>query len=424
MGIHVEHGDVVSDPSRADRDAARHVAIVGAGPAGLMAAEIIATAGHRVTVYDRMAAPARKFLLAGRGGLNLTHSEPLDNFLTRYGSGAGDDIVRRAIQQFPPERLVAWANALGQETFVGSSGRVFPKTMKASPLLRAWLQRLDGLGVILKACHEWRGFGENRSLLFNDASDAPLTLVPDATILALGGASWPHLGSDGSWVAPLQSAGVHITPLIASNCGVTVAWSDVFKSRFAGAPLKRIAITVDGVTQRGAATITAQGLEGGAIYALGPAIRLALGPHGSARMTIDLKPDVEEADLAQRIARPRGRQSLSNHLRKVANLDAPSIALMREVPLPVDAGELARLIKSVPLHVTGLAGLERAISTAGGVSATAIDESCMLKACPGVFVAGEMLDWDAPTGGYLLQGCFATAALAAAGALRWLRHGA
>ncbi|PPC79855.1 MAG: aminoacetone oxidase family FAD-binding enzyme [Hyphomicrobium sp.] len=424
MGVHAQYGNVVSDTSRADHVASRHVAIVGAGPAGLMAADIIATAGHRVTVYDRMAAPARKFLLAGRGGLNLTHSEPLESFLTRYRSGAGDDIVRRAIQQFPPERLVAWANALGQDTFVGSSGRVFPKTMKASPLLRAWLQHLDGLGVVLKARHEWRGFGEKGSLTFNDANHAPLTVKPDATIFALGGASWPRLGSDGMWVAPMQSAGVHITPLMASNCGVTVAWSDVFKSRFAGAPLKRIAVTVDGVTQRGAAVITAQGLEGGVIYALGPAFRMGLQNHDRMTIAIDLKPDVEGADLEQRIARPRGSQSLSNHLRKVANLDAPSIALMREVPLPVDAGELARLIKSVPLHVTGLAGLERAISTAGGISAKAIDESCMMKAYPGIFVAGEMLDWDAPTGGYLLQGCFATAALAAEGALRWLRLGA
>lgn len=414
----------MSHLSSADHGASRHVAIVGAGPAGLMAADIIATAGHRVTVYDRMAAPARKFLLAGRGGLNLTHSEPLENFLTRYGSGAGDDIVRRAIQQFAPERLVAWANALGQETFVGSSGRVFPKTMKASPLLRAWLQHLNDLGVVLKARHEWRGFGETCSLKFTDANHESFTVTPDATILALGGASWPRLGADGSWVAPLQSAGVHVTTLMASNCGVTVAWSDVFKSRFAGAPLKRIAVTVEGMTQRGAAVITAQGLEGGVIYAVGPVLRPALAHRGRVRMTIDLKPDVSEADLAQRISRPRGRQSLTNHLRKAATLDAPCIALLREQPLPTEPEELSSLIKNVPLEITGLAGMERAISTAGGVATEALDDGLMLKACPGVFVAGEMLDWDAPTGGYLLQGCFATAALAAAGALRWLRHGA
>ena len=424
MGIDAQHGDMVSDHASGARAVARDVAIVGAGPAGLMAAEIIASAGHRVTVFDRMAAPARKFLLAGRGGLNLTHSEPLESFLKRYGSGAGDDAVRRAVRHFSPETLIAWANSLGQETFVGSSGRVFPKTMKASPLLRAWLQRLDGLGIVLKARHNWRGFGENRSLLFNDANNAPVTFAPDATILALGGASWPRLGSDGSWVASLQSAGVQITPLAASNCGVTVAWSDVLKSRFAGAPLKRISVTVDGITQRGAAVITAQGLEGGVVYAVGPAIRRALQHDGRARITIDLKPDVSEADLAQRIARPRGSQSLSNHLRKAAALDPQGIALLREVPMPTEPEDLSKLIKNVPLEITGLCSLERAISTAGGVSSEALDESCMLKSCPGIFVAGEMLDWDAPTGGYLLQGCFATASLAAVGALRWLRHGA
>ncbi|MFN0219262.1 MAG: NAD(P)/FAD-dependent oxidoreductase [Hyphomicrobium sp.] len=401
----------------------RNVAVIGAGPSGLFAAERLASAGCRVTIYERMPAPARKFLLAGRGGLNLTHGEPLENFLVRYGDGDGADRVRTAIRAFPPEKLIAWANGLGAETFVGSSGRVFPKLMKASPLLRAWLRRLDSLGVSLVTRQTWIGFDESArpsvSLGFRDAMGAESIVTPDAAILALGGASWPKLGSDGAWVSPLRAAGVDIEPLAPSNCGVTVAWTDAFARRFAGLPLKRVAVRVGDVVHRGELMITETGLEGGVAYALGPAIRAA-PKIGRASLVIDFRPGIDAATLAVRLSRYRRGQSTSTFLRKALRLDPQSIGLLREQELPTDAASLAHRIKNVGISVTGFAGFDRAISTAGGVAATALDQTGMLRACPGVFVAGEMLDWDAPTGGYLLQACFATAHAAADGALAWL----
>ncbi|MGQ0456617.1 MAG: NAD(P)/FAD-dependent oxidoreductase [Hyphomicrobium sp.] len=397
--------------------APRAVAIVGAGPSGLFAAERLATAGHRVTIYERMPAPARKFLLAGRGGLNLTHSEALEQFLTRY-DGDGADGVRAAVRACPPERLIAWAHELGQNTFVGSSGRVFPKAMKASPLLRAWLRRLDALGVELKTRRTWIGFCED-GLIFSDDNGGETIVRLDAAILALGGASWPRLGSDGAWVGPLAAAGVDVEPLTPSNCGVTTAWSAVFAERFAGQPLKRIAARVGDQTRRGEAVITRSGLEGGVIYALGPAIRAALRG-GGATLTIDLRPDMDVEALAARLMRPRAGQSASNFLRKALRLDSPAIGLLRETGPIDDPLELAQRIKSADVCVTGLAGLDRAISTAGGVAWRALDAHSMLKARPGVFIAGEMLDWDAPTGGYLLQAAFATGYAAAEGAMAWL----
>jgi uncharacterized flavoprotein (TIGR03862 family) len=398
---------------------ARNVAIVGAGPAGLFAAEIVASHGHRVTIYERTPSVARKFLLAGRGGLNLTHSEPLDSFLGRYGEDASQ--VRAAVEAFPPSKLVAWANDLGADTFVGTSGRVFPRAMKASPLLRAWLRRLDGLGVTIKTRHLWTGFAPPRGLLFRTADGGATTIDADAALFALGGASWPKLGSDGRWAESFADANIVVVPLAPANCGVRLIWSDVFRSRFEGAALKRIALTISGVTKRGEAIVTRNGLEGGAVYALGPHIRSACAAEKTAGLLVDLKPDIPLADLVRRLEKPRGSDTMTNHLRKAAHLDPVAIGLLRETALPNGAEALAAIIKALPLCVTGLEGVERAISTAGGIGWAGLDDRLMLKARPGTFVAGEMLDWEAPTGGYLLQAAFATASIAANGLLGWIQ---
>ncbi len=400
-------------------ETSRKVAIVGAGPAGLFAAEIIAAHGHRVTVYERMASPARKFLLAGRGGLNLTHSEDIAAFLDRYGDDAR--CVRAAVERFPAEKLIAWANGLGTETFVGSSGRVFPRAMKASPLLRAWLRRLADLGVTIKTRHRWTGFTPSSGLQFELADKSQIEVDADAVLLALGGASWPKLGSDGSWVEPFKQAGIAVTPLAPANCGVIVPWSDIFRTRFEGSALKRIALTVDGTTRRGEAIVTRDGLEGGAVYALGTYIRAALGRDQAATLLVDLKPDMTHADLVARLARPRSKDTVTNFLRKAVHLDAAAAGLLREAGLPEGADALATRIKAVPIQTTGLARIERAISTAGGVAWQSLTGGLMLSTRPGVFLAGEMLDWEAPTGGYLLQATFATSAVAANGLLDWLR---
>jgi uncharacterized flavoprotein (TIGR03862 family) len=395
------------------------VAIIGAGPAGLMAAEVIASAGHAVTIYERMPSPARKFLMAGRGGLNLTHSEPLELFLTRYGPDA--DRVRDAVSAFPPERVIAWTNGLGLETFTGSSGRIFPKTMKASPLLRAWLKRLSTLGVELKTQHTWTGFENGCCITVRAPDGTILKPASDAVVLALGGASWPRLGSDGAWAPIFEQSGISITPLEPANSGVLIKWSDIFANRFAGSPLKRIAVTCGEKHLRGEAVVTRGGVEGGVIYALGKDIRAALHKNGEAVLEIDLKPDTSHAELTERFSRPQGSQSRTNFLRKSAGLDAAAIGLLREAgPLPENAEALAALIKSMPIAVKGTAGIERAISTAGGVRFTGLSPDLMVANRPGVFVAGEMLDWEAPTGGYLLQGAFATGQAAAKGVLHWL----
>ncbi|MET0407874.1 MAG: TIGR03862 family flavoprotein, partial [Hyphomicrobium sp.] len=360
----------------------------------------------------------RKFLLAGRGGLNLTHSEPLENLLRRYGEPA--EKIRAAVEGFSPSRLIAWADGLGAETFVGSSGRVFPRAMKASPLLRAWLRRLNDLGVVIHTRHRWLGFS---SAGFEFETPAgPKTINPDATVFALGGASWPKLGADGGWVEPFAKAGIVATPLSPANCGVVVGWSDVFKARFEGAALKRIALSIAASSARGEAVITAEGLEGGAVYALIPRIRAELAAHRSAVLSVDLKPDVDQATLAQRLSHRRPKETLTNFLRKATHLDAAAVALLREhaSALPDTAPELAARIKGLPIRIEGLAALDRAISTAGGVAWEALDDTLMVTSRPGLFVAGEMLDWEAPTGGYLLQATFATAERAAKGLLTWL----
>ena len=397
------------------------VAVVGGGPAGLMASEQLTRGGAAVTVYERMPSVARKFLLAGRGGLNLTHSEDFERLLGRYGAAAPH--LRAALEALSPTALRAWSEDLGQPTFVGSSGRVFPTTMKTSPLLRAWLGRLNAAGVVFKLRHHWRGFDDDGRLLFV-GPQGPVSIAPAATVLALGGASWPRLGSDGGWVAPIAAAGVAIAPLRPANCGFIVAWSDVFRDRFHGHPLKRVALSFGDLHVRGEATITRTGIEGGAVYALSAPLREAIAS-GEAILSIDLRPDLASEALEQRLAKPRGRQSLSTYLRKTAMLSPAAIGLLQEVTRPTSLSALtptalADLIKTVRIRLTAPAPITGAISSAGGIAFEELDEHFMLRRRPGVFVAGEMLDWQAPTGGYLLQAAFATGAAAGRGVLRWL----
>ncbi len=405
----------------AEDSAPRSAAIIGGGPAGLMAAEVLSANGVAVTVYDRMPSVGRKFLMAGRGGLNLTHSEAFATFLMRYGVAA--DTLRPMLEGFPPSALIAWAEGLGQKTFTGTSGRVFPKAMKASPLLRAWLARLREQGVQFRMRHEWRGC-DNGALTFRDASGALVRVKPHATILALGGASWPKLGSDGGWTRLLEKKGVAIHTLLPANCGFTIAWSEPFRTRFASQPLKNVLFRLARHTVRGEAVITRYGIEGGAIYALSKALRETVARNGLAELTLDLRPDLSESDIVTRLKKPRGKDSLSNYLRKALRLSPPEINLLREVhgaAFVPDPETLAKHIKSVPLRLGSPPGIDRAISTAGGIAFQALDEHLMLRSLPGVFAAGEMLDWEAPTGGYLLQACFATGAAAANGALAWLK---
>lgn len=383
-----------------------------------MAAEVLAAGGAAVEVFDLMPSPGRKLLIAGRGGLNLTHSEPPGPFLARYGAARA--ALEPAIQAFPPEALIAWCEALGQPTFVGSSGRIFPRALKASPLLRAWLARLGQQGVVLRTRHRWQGFAGDGALRFATPEGEALRR-PAATVLALGGGSWAKLGSDGAWTGLLP--GVPVAPLRPSNCGFRIAWSAPFR-RHEGAALKRIALEFRGRRVRGEAVVTAAGIEGGAVYALSAALRDAIAAEGPVTLAVDLRPDLDFAALHARLAQPRRGQSLSNFLRRAGGLDPVQVGLVQEALHAGSPGEdLAALVKALPLRLEAPMPIDRAISSAGGIALAALDGRFMLRDRPGVFACGEMLDWEAPTGGYLLQACFATGAAAGRGALAWLGEG-
>jgi uncharacterized flavoprotein (TIGR03862 family) len=366
--------------------------------------------------------------MAGRGGLNLTHSEPLPNFLSRYREAGSQ--LSPAIEAFPPDRLRAWCEALGQPTFVGSSGRIFPKTLKASPLLRAWLRQLDAMGVQFSLRHRWRGWDEKGRLLFR-RPEGQIAVEARTTVLALGGASWPRLGSDGGWVETLRAKGVRVSSLEPANCGFTVPWSDIFRARFEGQPLKNVMLSFGERTVRGEAVITRGGIEGGAIYALSADLRQAILTSGEATLHIALRPDLQAAALCARLSTPRGKQTLSNWLRKAAQLSPVALGMVQENAKAsglslssLSAEALAEQINDVRLRLTGATAIARAISSAGGIAFDELEEDFMIRRLPGVFAAGEMLDWEAPTGGYLLQACFATGAAAGRGTLRWLiSHG-
>jgi uncharacterized flavoprotein (TIGR03862 family) len=400
------------------------VILIGAGPAGLMAAEVLSAAGVQVDVYDAMPSAGRKFLLAGRGGLNLTHSEPLDAFAARYGSRRAEIEVR--LKSFDSQALREWAHGLGIATFVGTSGRVFPADMKAAPLLRAWLHRLREAGVRFHMRHRFVGWNAEGALRFA-TQQGDMEARADGVVLALGGASWSRLGSDGAWVPLLQERGVAIAPLRPSNCGFDMrgGWSEYFASRYAGQPFKSVAIRFAGVYQRGEFVATATGVEGSLVYAFSAALRDAIEAQGSATFELDLLPGKSEEQVRVEAAHPRGSRSLPAHLKSRLGIDGIKLALLHEVLSKEalnDPARLAAAIKALPLTVDAPRPIDEAISTAGGVRFDALDEHLMLRALPGVFCAGEMLDWEAPTGGYLLTACFATGRAAAQGLLQnWLR---
>ena len=382
-----------------------------------MAAEVLSRAAVRVVVYDQMPSVGRKFLMAGRGGLNFTHAEALPRFLSRYGTAR--PWLEPIVSAFPPEALIAWCNDLGQPTFTGSSARIFPRAMKASPLLRAWLRRLSDRGVQFSLRHRWAGWDTEGRLRF-DTADGAVCAAPAVTVLATGGASWPRLGSDAGWAAYLAES---VTAFRPANCGFQVDWTPRFRERFAGRPLKRLALRLGPDNVRGEAMITERGLEGGVIYALSARLRDAILARGCATIELDLRPDLTLAALDVRLAGPRRGQSLANTLRKHAGLAPEAIGLVQEALRNGATSQgLAALIKALPIRLLSPLAIERAISCAGGLRVEALDGSLMLRQRPGVFAAGEMLDWEAPTGGYLLQACFSTAVAAANGALAWLNR--
>ncbi|AVA25397.1 TIGR03862 family flavoprotein [Rhizobium sp. NXC24] len=399
----------------------KQIAIIGGGPAGLMAAEVLSLSGHRITVYDSMPTVARKFLLAGKSGLNITHSEDYIRFANRFGQSS--DRLRSALDAFTPDDIRSWAAGLGTETFTGSSGRVFPAVMKASPLLRAWIGRLETEGVKVLTRHRWSGFAEGG---FAFETPEGRTIVQcDAALLALGGASYPRLGSDAAWIAWLRNKGIDIADFQPANCGFDVAWSAIFSERFAGEPLKAVTATSAAGTFPGEFVISRHGIEGSLVYAHAASLRDRLANDGKAALTVDLTPGRTAQRLSRDLARQDVKASLSNRLRKGAGIEGVKMALLRElVPSAnlADPERLSHLIKALPIPLLRPRPITEAISSAGGIRWSAIDDGYMLKALPGVFVAGEMIDWEAPTGGYLLSACFATGRAAAKGIEVWLQR--
>ena len=401
--------------------------VIGAGPAGLMAAETLNLAGVSVAVYDAMPSAGRKFLMAGKGGMNITHAEPFSEFLLRYGHHQAD--LSKFLQAFSPNDLRAWLSGLGIDTFVGSSGRVFPSDMKAAPLLRAWLHRLRTANVRFFMRHDWKGWNSNGFLLFT-THEQDIVTYADVVILALGGASWPQLGSTGKWTTFLNYHHIQLIPFSPSNCGFNVEWSDYLIKHCAGKPIKPLRLFITDSQgrnhyQNGELVISDYGLEGGAIYALSGLLRDEIALHGSVRLFLDLAPDLDLLQISERLALPRGKLSLTNFFRKRLGFDAVKFALLREVLAPAtlqNPSTCAAAIKSLPIRLVSPRSISEAISSAGGVAFCNLDENLMLKNLPGVFCAGEMLDWEAPTGGYLLSACFATGRAAGMGAIKWLQN--
>jgi uncharacterized flavoprotein (TIGR03862 family) len=413
------------------KDLTADIAIIGGGPAGLMAAEVLAAAGHTVTVFDAKPSVGRKFLLAGIGGLNLTHSEPFEPFIGRFGQRAKQ--IEPLLRSFDADALRAWAEDLGVETFVGTSGRVFPKDLKAAPLLRAWLHRLRTAGVKFAMRHRWTGWADDGALRF-DTPDGERLVTPRATLLALGGASWPQLGSDGAWAPWLTARGVAVAPLQPANCGFDIGataahpggpgWSERFASEFAGQPVKPVALEAEGFASRpGEFVITAAGIEGSLVYAASGPLRDQITRDGQATLHLDLLPQLTPERVLAEVKHPRGSRSLSSHLKSRLNLGPLKLGLLHELltrEQMLDAAALAAALKRLPLTLHAPRPVAEAISTAGGVRFEALGDGLMLKALPGVFVAGEMLDWEAPTGGYLLTASFASSRAAALGLQHWL----
>jgi uncharacterized flavoprotein (TIGR03862 family) len=403
-----------------NEDMDKPVAIIGGGPAGLMAAEVLCGHGVQVDVYDSMSSLGRKFLMAGKSGLNLTHSEPFDAFIERYGKRK--DVIRHWLMNFTPDHLRKWAGDLGVETFVGTSGRVFPVGMKASPLLRAWLKRLDETGVRFYLRHKWVGWNADKALVF-ETPEGIKAVHADAVVLALGGGSWRRLGSDGAWVDWLSQAGAEVEALKPSNCGFDVDWSEVFQEKYDGHPIKSVVLSFGEFRQQGEFIVTKEGVEGSLIYAASALLRDRIAASGNAVMSLDLAPDITEMQLAERLSKPRGSRSMASHLEKTVGMKGVKAGLLREfVPKDEFSNEtrLAFYIKNLPVPLIATRPLDEAISSAGGVKFESLNDDLMLRSMPGVFCAGEMLDWEAPTGGYLLTACFASGRWAGQGVIRQL----
>jgi uncharacterized flavoprotein (TIGR03862 family) len=399
----------------------KSVTVVGGGPAGLMAAEVLIQHGVKVDVYDSMPSLGRKFLMAGRGGLNLTHSEPFEKFVSRYGNRR--DKIEPLLRSFGPDELREWAHELGIETFVGTSNRVFPEEMKSSPLLRAWLKRLVDSGITFHLRHKWAGWNADKTLKF-ETPEGEKTVHANAVVLALGGGSWAKLGSDGTWVKWLDQAGVKVAALKPSNCGFDVAWSPHFRERFDGQPLKSVVLSFGTFRHQGEFIVTKDGVQGSLVYATSASIRDEIEDKGKAVIMLDMSPDRSREWLVEMLSKPRGSRSMASHLEKTVGLKGVKVGLLHEFMPKEDFSnpeKLATFIKQMPIPLIATCPLDEAISSAGGVTFEALDENLMIRSLPGVFCAGEMLDWEAPTGGYLLTACFASGRAAAVGILKWLK---